>query len=896
MTRCTGFAKALLGAALLAAGAAVPGHAIGAPNDAAPPPRILLLHSYHPGYDWSDRVTEGLRSVFREVPVGVDLVIEYMDAKRRSDKEFLANLAALYRLKFTQVPFKVVIASDDDALLFAVDQRPFLFPGVPIVFCGLSRPPGEILASQEGVTGVVEAHDILKTMELALHLHPGTELILVVNDTTTSGLARQVQVDQAAAVLAGRTGVETVANVTVGELENRLSALGSRDVVFLQSFGRDRAGAVFNQDQLMAIIKRATRRPVYTCKDEYLGLGVVGGYLTSGNTHGEIAARMALRILSGENVARLPVVAGNINPAKFDALAMRQAGVDRGNIPRKSVLINDRPSFFSSYRGIILLSLAVFLGLLGIILGLAAELRFRRRSAAQLRESREDLSITLDSIGDGVIATDRNGLVTRMNPVACRLCAVGESQAIGKQLREIFRVVNAATRQPVEFPFDRVVTSGENITFPDDSILLASDGAIRHISDSAAPIRDQEGFIRGMVLVFRDISEHLQVEEQLRQATKMETIGRLAGGVAHDFNNLLGGIIGYTDLLLMNLPGDDQRLRSFAMAILEAAQRAAGLTQNLLTFSRKGSMRDVPVDMHQAISDVIGILERTIDRRITISRRLEASQTKVTGDPSQIQSAILNLGVNARDAMQHGGTLEFSTSNVTIDQSATDGEMPLESGTYVSISVSDTGVGISDTVRPHLFEPFFSTKPAGEGTGLGLAAVYGTVKAHHGRITIDSRPGHGTRFTIFLPVSEEVPQDAQSIPTSKVVTDGSAEGLILLVDDEKVIRTMARDILTGLGYEVIIAENGESAVDTYRGNRDRISLVIMDVIMPKMNGPEAAAAIFAIDPKVKILLSTGFDFGSGSKGLLGQNGVVGIINKPYRSIDLGKAVRSALAK
>jgi PAS domain S-box-containing protein len=892
--RFTGFAKAFLGAALLMTGVVAAGvvHAAG-PADAAQPTHILLLHSYHPGFDWTDQVTMGIRSALRDAQDGVELTIEYMDAKRRSDSDYLARLADLYRLKFPPDFFRAIITVDDDALEFALANRAVNFPGVPIVYCGMSHEPSQLVAGQGDVTGVVEVHDIRKTMELALQLHPGTELILAINDTTTTGLARQEQIDKAAAVLAGRARVETVANVTDQELENRLSSLGPRDLVFLQSFNRDRAGHIFNPKQIMALVNRATRRPVYTCKEEYLGLGVVGGFLTAGSTHGELAARMALRIIAGESVSRLPVITDGVNPAKFDGQVLGRLGIDPGDLPAGSVLVNREPSFLAANRWPILASLAIFLGLLAIILALGAELRFRRRAGAELRESREDLSITLDSIGDGVIATDRNGIVTRLNPVAARLCAIGESEAVGKSFVEVFRIVDAATRSPMEFPFDRIVKAGESITLTSDSLLQARDGTSRRISDSASPIRDHEGFIRGMVLVFRDVTEHLRIEEQLRQATKMETIGRLAGGVAHDFNNLLGGIIGYTDLLLMHLR--DDRLRSFATAILEAAQRAASLTQNLLTFSRKGSMRDVSVEIHQAIGDVIGILERTIDRRIVINRRLGAARTTVNGDPSQIQSAILNLGVNARDAMQTGGTLEFSTENVTIGESEADGDMPLEPGSYVSISVSDTGIGIAETVKPHIFEPFFSTKPSGEGTGLGLAAVYGTVKAHRGRISIHSQPGRGTRFTILLPVSEASTQLPEMVSAAAAAKSASG-GVILLVDDEKVIRTMARDILSSLGYEVVVAENGESAVDIYRENRARIDLVIMDVIMPKMNGPEAAAALHAINPEVKILLSTGFDFGSGSRGLLGQNGVVGILTKPYRSIELGKAVRSALEK
>lgn len=855
----------------------------GLPAQASPlPANVLLLHSYHKGFAWSDNVTRGVEEVLTGGGRPVDLTVEFMDTKRRNDDEHYRNLLALFRHKFPPGLFNGVITADDDALIFALRHRDALFPGVPIVFSGFSHRPGEQLAGQRGVTGIVETHDIGETIELALGLHPQTRRVVTINDLTTTGLARQKQIDAAATALAARgIVVETLADVTAKQLEDRLRDLKASDIVFLQAFNRDSAGRVFNPEGIMALVSRSCGRPVYTIKEEYLGLGVVGGFLTAGRVHGQAAARLQLRILGGDDPAGIPVVENSINLPMFDDRQLQRFEIAPDHLPAGSVRIEVPVPFYVMHRKLVAAASGAFVLLLAAIAVLTASVRTRRRAE-------EDLAITLLSIGDAVIATDREGRVSRINPVAEHLVGWPARDAAGRHLGEIFRTAGSGNGIAASL-LEAAVGRGESVSLAEGATLVSRDGTERRISDSASPIRAHGGVIRGMVVVFRDVSEQSAMEERLRQTQKMETIGRLAGGVAHDFNNLLGGIIGYADLLIAGLAGD-RRLHGYAERIVETADRAAGLTRNLLAFSRKRQLQDSHVDLHQSLRDVIGILEQTIDRRILIQTRFEAAAPFVKGDLSQIQSAILNLGVNARDAMPEGGTITIATADVALDgPGARALPDPVDPGRYVEITVSDTGAGMEPEVQEHIFEPFFSTKPVGKGTGLGLPAVYGTVRAHRGTIQVRSAPGAGSAFRILLPTTSEVaPEVAPRPPEASAGT-----GCILVVDDEKIIRTMASDMLRELGYEVLLAEDGDEGIEVFRRERERISLVILDVIMPKRSGPDSFRALKALDPGVRVLISSGFDFDTASRSLVSE-GLAGFLQKPFRYSELSETIAAAL--
>jgi len=385
-----------------------------------------------------------------------------------------------------------------------------------------------------------------------------------------------------------------------------------------------------------------------------------------------------------------------------------------------------------------------------------------------------------------------------------------------------------------------------------------------------------------------DLTERNLAEEQLRQAMKMEAVGQLAGGVAHDYNNMLTVIIGSAELL-RSYGGDDAMVLKFSSAILEAARRSADLTRELLTFSRKGDRTTMQFDIHKAVKDALSLLGHSIDKNIRLETRLRAHDTLVVGDPSLLQNSLMNLGINARDAMPGGGSITFSTENLTLDEefcALHAGQVA--PGPYLEISVCDTGAGIAREALEHIFEPFFTTKSVGKGTGLGLAMVYGTVRSFNGLIDVSSELGKGTTFKLYLPLAEGALPDAGKLPEAP-----RGSGGILLVDDEPQVRDLGKFLLEDLGYRVYLAENGVQALEVYARERDHIALVLLDMIMPKMGGKEALLHLVGHYPEVIVLITSGFHNEANREALV-QLGARGVLQKPYRKYDLGKAVAEAL--
>ena len=397
-----------------------------------------------------------------------------------------------------------------------------------------------------------------------------------------------------------------------------------------------------------------------------------------------------------------------------------------------------------------------------------------------------------------------------------------------------------------------------------------------------------DGSVNGLFALVTDITLLKQAQEalgksenQLRQSQKMDAIGQLAGGVAHDFNNHLNVIMGYSALLAENLT--DPKLKRFADNILTSTRRSADLTQKLLAFSRKGQFLSVPMSIHTILAETVEMIERTIDKRIEIKQALNAKSDVIVGDPSQIQNALLNLAVNARDAMPSGGQLYFSSENVFLNSASlakyVGDTVP---GHYLKVSLSDTGTGMSDEVKRHLYEPFFTTKPVGKGTGMGLASVFGTIKNHKGFIDVYSELGHGTTFKLYLPLADQpVTAEASSAALPKI----TSALRILLVEDEEILREMFVDMLKRGGHEIFEQENGRKALAFYSKNWKKIDLVILDMIMPEMDGSDAFRAMKKINPNIKALLSTGFSLNTEVQAILDE-GVLGFIQKPFMPNDL----------
>ncbi|MBD3240234.1 MAG: PAS domain S-box protein [Chitinivibrionales bacterium] len=427
--------------------------------------------------------------------------------------------------------------------------------------------------------------------------------------------------------------------------------------------------------------------------------------------------------------------------------------------------------------------------------------------------------------------------------------------------------------------------------------IIQPNGAEKWISARIYPVHDEHWQVIRLAGVAVDVTEQHRaaeeravMEEQLRQAQKMDAVGQLAGGIAHDFNNQLAGIMGFAELLRDEL-GTDSRLASYVDYVLLGSRRAAELTAKLLAFARKGKYQTVPVNVHKVIAEVVSLLEHSIDKRIKIMQTLSASPPIAMGDPTQIQNAILNLGLNARDAMPDGGTLSIDTAVVGLDAHACRNlPFDLDPGPFIRISVKDTGIGIPPGVKERMFEPFFTTKTEGKGTGMGLPSVYGAVRNHRGAVTVESEEGKGTDFSVFLPVAGA--EGESSVGADHGAVYGNAT--VMVVDDEETFRDMAVATLTSLGYKTVTCPDGAAAIEYYRHAWRDIDLVMLDMVMPELDGQQTYEKLREINADVRVLLCSGYSVDGRAQHLL-RNGARGFIEKPFRKAELSRKLSDALS-
>jgi PAS domain S-box-containing protein len=509
------------------------------------------------------------------------------------------------------------------------------------------------------------------------------------------------------------------------------------------------------------------------------------------------------------------------------------------------------------------------------------------RSAAEgaLRESQERFQELAELLPETVFEMDAGGMITFVNRNA--FGHFGFSQDDFDRGLNGFEMISPEDR-PRALENARRVLDGEKLGLNEYIALRKGGNTFPVIMHSTAKYRDGKPVgIRGIVI---DITETKKLEAQLRQAHKMEAVGTLAGGIAHDFNNLLQAIQGYAELLLLKKTekgsGDKELLE-----ISRAAKRGGELTRQLLTFSRKVESRLRPADLNRIVEDVRLLLERTIPKMIKIELHLTGNLHPVNADASQIEQILMNLAVNARDAMPVGGTLSIGTKNFVLDEDDHRSQPELSPGKYVRLTVTDSGQGMDKTTLENIFDPFFTTKEVGKGTGLGLAMVYGIVKNHHGHISCDSKPGEGTTFEIYLPALEHS-EIATTIVIGTEVSLGGQE-TVLLVDDDDSLRTLGEQILEAHGYTVLSAPDGESALRLYQECRDRIDLVVLDLIMPGMGGAQCLQELLEINSAAKVVIASGYS-ANGETEKAAESGAKAFINKPYAVQQMLQVVREVL--
>jgi two-component system cell cycle sensor histidine kinase/response regulator CckA len=513
----------------------------------------------------------------------------------------------------------------------------------------------------------------------------------------------------------------------------------------------------------------------------------------------------------------------------------------------------------------------------------------------RLKESEQWLAATLRSIGDAVIATDETGSITFMNPVAEALTGWAQEDALGKGVTEVFRATKSVGHLYVEQAIDRVLSEGVAINL-EERLLVARGGRIMPIDDSLAPIVDDGGNVRGVVLVFRDTTERKRAEEekerlqaQLFQAQRMEAVGVLAGGIAHDFNNLLTTIIGSSSLMLEGL-SEGEPLHEGLERIKRAGDRGASLTRQILALSRKQVPELRVLDLNAVIIDMEKMLERLIGEDTDVVNAVKPGFRHVKADPAQIEQVIMNLVINAHEAMPEGGKLTMMTETIALDHDRCQHMPASYPGTFVRLSITDTGSGIDPEIMPRIFEPFFSTKE--KGSGLGLAIADSITRQYNGWIDVHSELGRGTTFQVYLPALSEAAADELGEVAPPPVLRGRGER-ILLVEDDDGVRAAISEMLRMNGYAVVEAESAEKALGLFEREDGHFDLVFSDVVLPDKDGLGLVDQCLLLNPDLRVVLTSGYTDHRSQWSIIRERGFR-FLRKPFDLSSLLAAIGEAL--
>jgi len=969
-----------------------------------PEPSVLVLHSYHPGFTWTDNISKGLTEAFADFVDRIELNVEYMDTRRICTDAYFQELLELYRMKYGAKKIDVIICSDDQALNFVLGVGRDLFAGVPIVFCSVSGYDPSMRRGRQ-LTGLLESIDIKATLDIALKLHPQTRDVAVVTDMTRTGRALKAKAEKIFNQYTGRLRFSYLEDMTIEALTQRVAALSARTIIFLFIFSRDKAGKVVSHEYNLNTLYRHAQVPIYSVWKFYLGQGIGGGKLTSGEAEGRMAGRMALQILRGEQASDIAL---ETSPTRymFDYRQLKRFGLLKFSLPEGSLIANEPVSAYRTNRSLIAGVAVAFALMLSLVVFLVATIARRRQVEAALRESEAKFFKLFDASPIWmVLTTAAEGRYIEANRAFTQITGYSREEVIGRRTTDFGLWLHPAERPAAikklldsgkldSFPVQLRLKSGEIRDFIWSATLIHLGGepctlsgivdvternkAERALAESEKRFRDlaellpetifeidgegrlnfanrqafdqflytQRDFNRGLnafdllapedrqraaahaakilagerlglneytalrkdgsrfpVLVrstpiykddqaiglrgfMIDISDKKRLEAQLQQAQKLESLGTLAGGIAHDFNNLLMGIQGRASLMAAETESFHphyEHLREIEKYVLSAAD----LTKQLLGFARGGKYEVKPTDLNALIVQNSQMFGRT-KKEITIHRKFQPDLATVEVDQGQIDQVLLNIYVNAWQAMPSGGDLYIQTENVVLDE---DFVTPhgVQPGDYVKISISDTGIGMDPATLKRVFDPFFTTKTKERGTGLGLASAYGIIQNHDGIITAYSEKGQGASFQIYLPASAENP--AVEKHDSRMPIGGTET--ILLVDDEEMILSVGRSMLEKIGYHVLTAPGGRQAIERFEADPAGIDMVVLDMIMPDIGGGDAYDRLKQIDPNIKVLLSSGYSIDGQAAEIL-KRGCSGFIQKPFNLNEFSRKVREVL--
>lgn len=899
------------------------------PLPAASFSHILVINSYHQSMNWEQDMFSAIQTVLEPEKNNYQLHVENMDTKRVPYTEAYRNkLLAVWRHKYASMDFRLIIATDDNAFDLMRNFRDRLFPGVPVVFCGVNFFRDDMLDGVPGFTGVAEAFDVKATLETALDCHPETSHVLVINDYLPTGKAWTRIIRSELKPYTGRLDISYSGDLAMADLLAEIRNLPESSLIIYGVYFRDRLNRYFSPKESTNLITRESPVPVYGLLDFNLGHGIVGGNLISGYFQGKAAALIARQILAGTDPAQIPVLKTGTNEYMFDHHQIVRWGIDERLLPANSIVVNRPDSFYREHKRLVWQVCGFFAFMAGGIVVLAATIARRRRAEKRLRRlhvtlehkvadrtrelkdakalaeknSRElmktstEMQLILDNSPVGIVFSGTDRIIKRVNAEIVRISGYGHDELVGKSTRRFF--VSDEDFEALgknAYP----VLMKDNV-YETDMRLRKKDGNELWCHMQGRLIFGQDE-TPGVIWIIEDISrqvaakeEKLAMAKKLEQAQRYKSLNVMAGAIAHHYNNIMMVVQGNIELLMMAFKRDSAHHRMAATA-LKSAKKASRISGSMLTYVGQRKMETQVTDICKFITDSRGLLDNNVRDTTEITIYPEPAPLYCDIDPAGLMEAVLNLVINADESIpRDDGRISlriYGADIEALDHPVPFSETDFRKGGYVCLEIADNGSGMDQNTVDHIFDPFFSTKFTGRG--LGLSVVAGIVKAHKGTMQMRSTPGEGSCLSILMPrVQAPVPEGVSTdlpfpIPLPRF------SGTVVFADDNLEVAITGRDLLEKIGFDVVLASDGQEAVDLYRHNRESVVLVILDAVMPNKSGVDALNELKKTDAAVKIILASGY--GEDQIGLDETNVKPDrFIQKPYNLDRLVRVISSVL--